>query len=456
MSAWQDLVTASLIGTERAPVPAFRIPGLPAGAEPAAEDSAATLLDRAALLAAARRAGRAADRAEPLPAAEPDARPAVSPAASGRLVRMLSGEHPDLLTEWLTAVAARGLRPPAQSLPALLDRARRAAAGDSGLRRLVAEAGGSRVRWLAALNPDWKFAAQDPRNGLAGDDAWRLGDAGQRRGYLAALRARDGDAARELIASRWDGASPGERVMFLSVLADAAGPGPADEPLLEAALDDRADDVHSWAAYLLTQLHGSALGRRMAGRARRCLHVKQGIRGPYLVTDPPGECDAAMRRDGIVPGPGAGRSQLADRTRLMLEVVARTPLRTWTDTFAIGPAEIVAMRSGDWAPVLIVGWSRAAIAQRDQAWMAALINEALTGRPPPPTRLPTPPSPSPFSPAEHGALSQLARRADPALGAPGTWPDPEPGAAPAVRDAIRVLRFRYDMLKELDDDHSDG
>ena len=300
---------------------------------------------------------------------------------------MLAGEHPDLLTEWLTAVAVRGLRPPAQSLPALLDRARRAAAADPGLRRLVTEAGGSRARWLAALNPDWKFAAQDHRNGLTGDDAWRLGDAGQRRGYLAALRTTTPDAARELVAGRWDAASAGERVMFLSVLADAAGPGPADEPLLEAALDDRADDVHSWAAYLLTQLPGSALGRRMAGRARRCLHLKQGLRGPYLVTDPPGECDAVMRRDGITPGPGAGRSQLADRTRLMLEVVARTPLRTWTDTFAMRAAEIVAVRSGDWAPVLIAGWSRAAIAQADQEWMAALINEALSGRSPPPIPL---------------------------------------------------------------------
>ncbi len=449
MSTWQDLVTASLIGTERAAVPALRIPGLPAGAEPAAEDSAAILLDRAAMATAARRAGRAADRAEPLPAAEPDGRPAVSPAASGRVARMLAGEHPDLLTEWLTAVAVRGLRPPAQSLPALLDRARRAAAADPGLRRLVTEAGGSRARWLAVLNPDWKFAAQDPGKGLTSDDAWRLGDAGQRRGYLAALRARAPDAARELVAGRWDAASAGERVMFLSVLADAAGPGPADEPLLEAALDDRAEDVHSWAAYLLTQLPGSALGRRMAGRARRCLHLKHG-RGPYLVTDPPAECDAAMRRDGITPGPGAGRSQLADRTRLMLEVVARTPLRTWTDTFAMRAVQIVAVRSGDWAPVLIAGWSRAAIAQRDQEWMAALINETLSGRPPPPT-----PS-SPFAAAGYGALSQLARRADPALGAPGARPDPLPGAPPAVRDAITVLRFRYDMLKELDDDHSGG
>ena len=32
MSAWQDLVTASLIGTERAAVPVIPIPGAPPGA----------------------------------------------------------------------------------------------------------------------------------------------------------------------------------------------------------------------------------------------------------------------------------------------------------------------------------------------------------------------------------------------------------------------------------------
>jgi Family of unknown function (DUF5691) len=440
MSKWQDLVTASLIGTERAGVPLTPIPGLLTAGDAAVGDPAAELLDRAALLTAARRAGWPADHAEPLPAAVPDRRPAVSPAAGGRLARMLSGEHPDLLIEWLTAAAARGLRAPAQVLPALLDRARRVSAADPELRRLVAQAGGSRASWLAGINPEWQFVA--PENVLTGEDAWRLGDAGQRRGYLAALRARDRDAARDLVAASWGTASSGERVMFLSVLAagqkDSSRPDLADEPLLEAALDDRAEDVHSWAAYLLASLPGSALGQRMAERALRCLRLEHGTRGTRLVANPPAECDAAMRRDGIAPGPAAGRLQLADRTRLMLEVVARTPLSTWTEAFRLAPAEIAAVRSGDWAPVLFVGWSRAAIAQRDQEWLAALITEALTGR-------------SPGTPADNAALSHLARRADPALGAPDTLAEPEPGVSPAVTDAIRVLRFRYDMLKELDD-----
>jgi len=102
--------------------------------------------------------------------------------------------------------------------------------------------------------------------------------------------------------------------------------------------------------------------------------------------------------------------------------------------------------SRDWAPVLFVGWSRAAIAQRNQDWVAALINESLTGRPP-------------GMPAENRALSQLARRADPAdpaLGAPDALAGLEPGVPLAVRAALKVLRFRYEMLKELDVGNSRG
>jgi hypothetical protein len=67
VNSWHDLVTASLIGTERSVVPAVAIPGLPPADDDGAGDPAAVLLDRAALLTAARRAGRRPDRADPLP-----------------------------------------------------------------------------------------------------------------------------------------------------------------------------------------------------------------------------------------------------------------------------------------------------------------------------------------------------------------------------------------------------
>ena len=48
-------------------------------------------------------------------------------------------------------------------------------------------------------------------------------------------------------------------------------------------------------------------------------------------------------------------------------------------------------------------------------------------------------------------MRQLARRADPALGAPDALPESPLDALPAV--AAAVLQFRYEMLKELDDDN---
>jgi len=455
VSKWQDLVTTSLIGTERAVVPVVEIPGLaraaaagpvpgpPEAGGTAADDAdpARLLLDSAALMTAARRAGQRPGRAEPLPVCEPDRRPTVSPAAGRRLARMMAGKHQDLLTEWLAEANARGLRPPPQLLPALLETAR-ANPGAAGWRRLVAEAGGPLARWLAAVSPEWELPV--PQTGPP-PDAWRLGDARQRRGYLVALRATDPAAARELLAASWDGAAQAERADLLSALSD--GLGPADEPLLEAALDDRVAEVRSRAAFLLASLPGSALGRRMTGHALRCVRIEHGPRGPRLVTVPPLEPDASMRRDGIAPGAVAGRPRLADLNRFVVEILARTPLGAWTDAFGLTAAQILAVPAGDWTPALFVGWSRAAVAQRDGDWTAALIRRALADQ------LAGWPG---GTPAVAEALGRLARRADPSLGAPGVLPGPGPGAPPAVRHAVSVLRFRHDMRSELEDGHHDG
>jgi hypothetical protein len=397
-------------------------------------DPAAVLLDQTALLTAARRAGQRPGPAAPPPTAAPDPRPSVSPAAGRRLARMLGGEHQDLLAEWLAVAAARGLRAPAPLLPALLDRAVRPPPGSSSLRRLVAEAGGPRARWLAGLNPDWQFVLA----GTPGEDTWRVGTAAERRRYLAALRAGDPGAARDLIARCWNGAGHGERVMFLSVLAER--PDPADEPLLEAALDDRAEEVRSRAAFLLAGLPGSALGARMARRAAGWVRMTQGAPGPRLVVVPQAGSDPSMWRDGLPRGPAGPGSRT-----LLLEMVARTPLRTWTEEFGVPAARIVTTPAGDWTPVLLHGWSRAAIAQDDEEWMTALTRRLLAG--------------TAASPMENAALRQLVRRADPGLGSPDGAdgpPRPGPDAPAGVRDAIGVLRFRYEMLKELGYDHGDG
>jgi hypothetical protein len=166
MSDWQAVITAALMGSERAVVPP------PPGAPVPPADPAGALLDHAALLTVARRAGQLAESAEPPEPAAADPRPAVSAAAGRRLRRILGGEAAssggtELLHEWLAAVVDRGLRPPPQYVPALLDRARRVAASNpdpdqARLRGLVTVAGGPRALWLADLNPAWSWLLAAP------------------------------------------------------------------------------------------------------------------------------------------------------------------------------------------------------------------------------------------------------------------------------------------------------
>jgi hypothetical protein len=147
-SEWAGLVTAAVLGTDRRPLP-------PAtdGWEPAvrSSDPAVQLLDRAAAVATARRAGvqpgPAVARLAPPPV---DERPACSAAAALQLARLLRGEHDLLLAEWFARCERAGMRPPPHLTPALLLRGRRQPALDIAARRVI----GPLAAWLAEAMPE--------------------------------------------------------------------------------------------------------------------------------------------------------------------------------------------------------------------------------------------------------------------------------------------------------------
>src|SRR4030095_13683956 len=88
-----------------------------------------------------------------------------------------------------------------------------------------------------------------------------------------------------------------------------------------------------------------------------------------LVVKPPDELDPALRRDGVGAAPVRG---IGAGAWLLEEVVAGTPLATWTD---LDPAGYLALARGhDWANPLLHGWAKAAVTQRDVPWAAALLD----------------------------------------------------------------------------------
>ncbi|MDL2077706.1 DUF5691 domain-containing protein [Streptomyces sp. GXMU-J15] len=380
-AAWEELVTSALLGTDRR---------TPPGTDPAREAPVA-LLDAAAVETVRRRAGlRPAPAAERLEPAAGDTRPALPPAAARRLALLLAdrtagagggrrGTAPDLtelLPQWLTAANAHGYAPPPHLLPALLDAAR----GRTDLRPAALRFAGTRAVWLARLNPDWRFAlraAPGADSALPGPEEtervqrlWQEGLFAERVALLAALRAREPAAARELLASTWATERAEDRLMFLDSLRTNLGA--ADEPFLEQALADRSRNVRATAAELLSALPGSALAARMAVRAGACVAVDRTGDTPTLTVEAPHECDPAMERDGVVAKAPAGRGQ---RSWWLGQVVEAAPLGCWPGRLGgRTPAEIVALPvADDWQAELHAAWCRAAVRQRDPVWARALL-----------------------------------------------------------------------------------
>ena len=343
----------------------------------------AALLDAAALMVAARRAGAraVAGVACPEPAAEDTA--AELPACAADLLEQARLADPVLLASLLDAAASLGYRAPAPLLPALLD----AAVKDHALRPLVAAVLGARGRWLAGYRSDWQPVADAAVPGAAGPDTagpgaggpgaaaddpaiWETGRRPERRGYLAALRARDPAAARDLLAAGWAAETGDDRADLLGVLA--RGLSAADEEFLETALDDRKASVRAAARRLLTQLPGSAFTRRAAQRATALLRLEQHGRRPRLVATRPDRADAAAVRDGITARPPT--AAIGPGSWLLIQMISAAPLAGWATSLGLDPRQLVSLPvAGDLRADVHAGWRLAAIDQASSPWAEALL-----------------------------------------------------------------------------------
>ncbi|MFC0533050.1 SWIM zinc finger family protein [Phytohabitans kaempferiae] len=366
-----DLLSAALVGTERRPYT-----GASVGSVRLDGHGAVGLLEGAAVALAYARAGVTPVPGRlPIEASPAESAPQVPAAAAHRLALLLGdGGVPGgaevalgLLGDWLRHAAERGYRVPPELLPSLLDAGRRRTA----LRTALGVVAGRRGGWLAARRADWRYLLSEATADPDPDD-WATGTPGQRLAYLTALRASDPAAGLALLTETFDAEDPEDRARLLGALA--TGLSPADEPLLERALDDRRKEVRIVASDLLTALPGSALRQRMADRALACVRLERRALGrDRLVVTPPAECDAAMRRDGVQPRPPRG---VGPQAWLLEEILARTPLDAWSHAFERGADRVLALPvADDWGTTFHKGLARAAVVQRDPEWVTRLADE---------------------------------------------------------------------------------
>jgi Family of unknown function (DUF5691) len=468
VAGWPDLVSVALLGTERRDPPALADPALAGLVGGSTEER---LLSAAGSLAVFRRAGRLASPAPPLPEPAPaEVLPACGAAAAYRLLLLLD-DHRGLLPEWLRAVAARGLRVPAERLPELLE----AATASQALRADVEPVLGERGRWLAARSPRWGWAAPLPATEEERQALWLTGTRPQRHRLFAELRRTRPAEARELLERGFAREEASDRAWFTGALGE--GLSAADEALLESALDDRRQEVRYAAARLLARLPGSALARRMTERTVPLLRVEDGTR---LRATLPDDLDEPAIRDGIIRRPSSGTGE---RAWWLHQLVASTPLAAW-DAVGLTPELAATLPvTGDLEVPLRRGFAQAAEAQRDPRWATAFlnVNPRLAGF--------ADPRRAAIAALEHlragetgiadalqapwprelgeGALEMLAKiadrghwisvliaeRLDPGLAGEAIRrvESPEPGTSPPshVRQLIQTLCFRRDMYEEL-------
>jgi hypothetical protein len=364
-----ELLAAALVGTARRPWASQTVhigerTLTTAGAAP-------TLLEAAATALTYRRAGvTPASGHAPVEAALAEIDPPLPEAAGARLVRLLTdGAAPggaqqaqELLAQWLVAAAEHGGHVPPETLPVLLDAGRR----NGAIRPALGKVAGLRGTWLAEMRPDWRWLRDEaPGAGAAGDpEVWETGTVGERLAFLSRLRGTDAAAALALLQSTWRTEAPEDRARFVAALE--TGLSLADDAFLDEALDDRRKEVREAALGLLQRLPGSALGQRMAVRAHEAVHWEG-----RLVVRPPAELTPELRRDGVAAQPARGTGVQA---WLLEEVIAGTPLASWTTALGRSPAAVVELAHGhDWETPLLHGWAKAAIAQDASEWAAALV-----------------------------------------------------------------------------------
>lgn len=359
---YPELLRVALLGTERQKPPMPQQSPLSALAvqlNPAEPEGA--LLGAVAAVALYERAGRLpAHDPQPLPSPCPaDETLPCTPRAGQHLALMLGGQYHELLPEWLAALAAVARRVPEVRLPELLELGRTQPALQPAILSII----GRRGCWLAALNPAWDYAADGP---LDVETGWEAGDRPTRERLLQKLRQSDPAYARELLATTWTQESGENRAAFLAAFEN--GLSMDDEPLLEAALDDRRREVRLEASNLLAQLPQSRLVQRMLERMRPLLQLKP----DGFEIELPEVCDKAMQRDGLEPRPPTSR--MGERSFWLVQMIERVPPTCWCEIWDKSPAELIQLATGhEWEKHLVAGWLAAAARCGDQNWASALL-----------------------------------------------------------------------------------
>lgn len=363
MSDYQRMISAATVGFGAKPLPAGTFDPPVDGSVAAVcttDDPVGSVLRVAGLYAVARRVGQLPSSVEPGTAPAPaETRPLITGAHAFLMERALTVRP--ILDVVLGDIAATGLRLPPRLIPELL-RLQQSSVVTQALWEVIGNAG----QWYAVEHYGRNHRAlrtvlrTDPTAWPKESD-YTHGDIAKRLEWLVAARTLDPDRARELVAAHWASEDAESRAALLAAFASPQHD--ADEPFLEAALDDRAVTVRSAAIAVLDRRSRSRYLDRMKERAAHVFSVKKSVLGVKITVHPLPGPDAAAVRDGL-------------STTKPEAVVARTPIAFWSEVFSAVAPEKVARALVDTGQVL-AALTLSALRGNDPTWAVPLLQRCL-------------------------------------------------------------------------------
>jgi hypothetical protein len=354
VSGYQRLISAATVGLGGKALPELMFDA-PVDASAAAlcdpADPLGSTLRVAGLYAVARRAGQLATAVQPtVEPAPPETRPLITDTHAFLMEQALTVRP--ILDGVIGDIAAAGRRLPPRLIPELLLMYHKDVVGQQ-----LWEAIGTGGQWYAAQ----RYRALR-HFGMPADSSWpdevqfTHGEAAQRLSWLRTARCIDPDRARELVVAHWASEDASSRAQLIAEFSDPEHA--ADEPFLEAALEDPAATVHSAAVDALTYRSRSRYLDRLKETAAQIFSAKKTLLGAKITVN-------------VIAEPGT-----------VANIVARTPIAFWNEFFTARslPPEKVVRALGDASDAAVLAaLTTSALRGDDPVWTAALIR-TLAGR----------------------------------------------------------------------------
>lgn len=347
------LISTALLGTAR-------MSALPHAPHPSVEktwqaidpeNAAAAILQALALTRALHLAGAGTVALSDESAVSPPEKFAPLPAAWVDLaLRLLTGEFPEILPEWMRlATAVRRTLPP-RALPELLAMATQ----NKELRPTAITLAGERGLWIARRHSEFQWLLETSE---AEEGAWENGSPAERIAWLRQTRSHDPSAAAEIISSHWAAEDAPMRESILRLVSES--PHPCDEKWLESlALRDRRQEIRELATKSLVEIPGTSFHTRAAARLRDHLKIERRLLKRFIAIDPPAAFDPTWAADGLKEKPPAG---IGEKAWWLRQIVSLIPLDELPGLLDIPADDLFSLsREKDWQEPLIAGWIESA------------------------------------------------------------------------------------------------